>query len=82
MAAHGHYDITRLLIKAGADVRRVFKLHDGQLITALQFAEYANGHGYDLIELAGSLTALPPLPRSRASSMGSDDMPPLVPMQY
>ena len=82
MAAHGHYDITRLLIKAGADVRRVFKLHDGQLKTALQFAEYANGDGYDLIELAESLTALPPLPRSRASSMGSDDMPPLVPMQY
>lgn len=87
MAAHGDYDVTRLLLKAGADVRREFKLHDGQLKRALDFAEFADGAGYDLIELAESLqalhTPLPPLPRSRCSSIDDvtdDDMPALVRM--
>jgi ankyrin repeat protein len=85
MAAHGHYEITRLLLKAGADVRREFKLHNGQMKRALHFAEFADGDGYDLIDLAESLQALhaplPPLPRSRCSSIDDvtdDDMPPLV----
>lgn len=84
MAAHGHYEITRLLLKAGADVQREFKLHDGQIKRALDFAEFANTDGYDLIELAVNLYALakhPPLPRSRSSSIGDvtdDDMPALI----
>jgi len=83
MAADGHYEITRLLLKAGADVRREFKLHDGQIKRALDFAEDTDGH--DLIELAENLYAMaaniPSLPRSRSSSIGDvsdDDMPALI----
>jgi ankyrin repeat protein len=92
MVAHGHYMITRLLLKAGADATREFKLHDGQMKRALDFAAFAEEDcdtlaelgGYDLIDLAESLQAqrpLPPLPRSRCSSIGDvsdDDMPQLV----
>lgn len=84
MAAHGHYEITLLLLKAGADVRREFKLRDGEIVRALHFAVGADGH--QLIDLAERLQApiprpLAPLPRSRCSSIGNDsddDMPALV----
>ena len=86
MAAHGDYDITRLLLKAGASVDCEFKLSDGEMKRALDFAAFAGGDGYDLIELAESLNsrrAAPPLPRSRCSSIGDvtdDDMPALIPV--
>jgi ankyrin repeat protein len=92
MVAHGHYHITRLLLKAGADATREFKLHDGQMKRALDFAAFGEENsetlaelgGYDLIDLAENIQArrpLPPLPRSRCSSIGDvsdDDMPALV----
>jgi ankyrin repeat protein len=82
MAAHGHYDITLLLLKAGADVQREFQLRDGDVVRALHFADGADGH--QLIELAERIYArstMPPLPRSRCSSIGEesdDDMPALI----